>query len=82
MIHFHISKEQHIQIPLENLGGKIKAIIFGSHCSEKDNQTIRKLFKNQDIFFKILGTDSFDKNDNVYDLRIDNEEKWKTLIPK
>lgn len=77
-----ITKEQHIQIPLEKLGGKIKAIIFGSRCSEKDEQTIRELFKSQDIFFKILGTDYLEKNDNVYDLRIDNEEKWKDLLPK
>lgn len=85
LIHYDptITKEQqHIQIPLENLGGKIKAIIFGSHCSQKDEQTIRELFKNQDIFFKVLGTELLDKNDNVYDLRIDNEEKWKELIQK
>ena len=83
LIHYDptITKEQHIQIPLEKLGVKIKAIIFGSRCTEKDEQTIRKLFKDQDIFFRISGVENLGEDDNVYDLKMDNEEKWRMLIP-
>lgn len=78
-----IKEEQsHVQIRLEDLGGQIKAIILGSRCSIKDEQTIRALFKDQDIFFKIRGIEHLGINDNVYDLKIDNEKKWNKLFPK
>ncbi len=77
-----INKEQnHIQIPLEKLGGEIMAIVFGSRCSIKDEQTIRKLFKGNDFFFKLLKIEQLEDSDNVYEMKIDDEEKWYSLNP-
>ncbi len=77
-----ITKElQHIQIPLEKLEGKIKAIIFGSRCSVKDEQTIRELFKGQDFFFKILKIEQIEDSDNIYQMKINDEEKWNSFNP-
>jgi hypothetical protein len=84
LVHYDptITKEQtHIQISLEKLEGEIKAIILGSRCSVKDEQTIREIFKGKNFFFRIQGIDQVIENDDIYTLKIYNEEKWYSLNP-